>query len=72
MIVPAVSLRNLMPSSTEPPSSESTLAGVVPVKIEQGQETEAVLGALAVPMLPESSTARALIVVEGLPWTIQG
>ena len=42
------------------------------MKIEQGQETETVLGALTAPMLPESSTARALIVVEGLPWTIHG
>ena len=40
------------------------------MKIEQGHETETVLAALGVPMLPESSTARALIVVEGAPWAI--
>src|SRR5689334_8947928 len=67
---PATSLRNLIPSSTDWASRESATAGVSPLKIEHGQETETVLGALAAPMLPESSTARTLIVVEGAPWTV--
>src|SRR5919109_3056028 len=72
LIVPYVSVLNLTPTSTGVGSVESGAIGetLVPHS-EQGHVTLTETPALGVCRLPLSSTARHLIVVDGLPWAIQ-
>ena len=68
MIVPAISVVNLTPSVTAWASPESAVVGVIALPhSEQGQDTLTEVPAVGVSRLALSSTARDLIVVEGLP-----
>ena len=69
--MPNVSDLNLTPTSVELLSPESTSGGVAPEPhSEQGHVTltEMPEGASRLPL---SSTARDMIVADGVPWTVQ-
>src|SRR5664279_514618 len=71
-MVPKVSVVNLTPTSTLLPSPESIPPGVALVPhTEHGQVTVTVVPVEGVSRLPLSSTARVLIVLDGLPCAIQ-
>ena len=71
LTVPNLSVLNLTPTSTEVVSPESVVDGVWLPHSEHEHETLTVVPLDALPRLALSSTARTLIVVEGLPWTCQ-
>src|SRR3954468_7680163 len=60
-----------MPRSTGALSGRSSLYGVAPLSREHGHETLTVRVGPEGSVLPESSLARTLIVVDGLPCAVQ-
>jgi hypothetical protein len=67
-----VSTVNLTPTSVDAESPESRVLGVTAgPQIEQGHGMSTVVPGDGLSMFPLSSTARDLIVVDGLPWATQ-